>query len=120
MSALSRSPSSPGRPPVPVPPRNRPDDLGGTATLIEPTRTAEQRAKAEEAQREMDLSASRGVARHSMLRAHGCTGKKCRSEAHAADREVRDDLLCELGLREDPGSYDRWHYGKAAPRGNGT
>jgi hypothetical protein len=42
--------------------------------------------------------AARGVARWSMLAAHRCTGKRCRSPQHAAGREVRDLLLGVLGL----------------------
>jgi hypothetical protein len=44
------------------------------------------------------LNGRRAVARHSMLSGHGCTGKRCASAAHGADRTERDELLSALGL----------------------
>jgi hypothetical protein len=55
-------------------------------------------ATAQEAEREQQKDAARGVARWSMLAAHGCTGAGCRSPQHSAGAEVRDSLLDELGV----------------------
>ena len=48
---------------------------------------------------DMPQDAARGIARWSMLDAHGCTGRGCRRRAHGADRAVRDELLDMLQLR---------------------
>jgi hypothetical protein len=63
----------------------------------EPTRTEAERQEAARIQREQERDTARGVARHAMRDAHGCTGRGCPSPAHAADREARDELLRELG-----------------------
>ena len=48
---------------------------------------------------DMPQDAARAIARHTMLGAHGCTGKGCRKRAHKPDRAVRDELLEMLQLK---------------------
>jgi len=74
-------------------------ELGGSGddavlAMARPRRTAEIEAL-EAAERH---KAAQTVADFTMLRAHGCAGRGCVSEAHAADRETRDRVLAMLGL----------------------
>ena len=55
-------------------------------------------ATAQEAEREQQKDAARGVVRWAMLSAHGCTGRGCRSPQHSSGAEVRDSLLDVLGV----------------------
>jgi hypothetical protein len=70
-------------------------DDGAVLAMPVTDRDAERAGKAE---RRQQKDAARGVARWSMLAAHGCTGKRCRSPQHAAAREVRNELLDALGV----------------------
>ena len=76
-----------------------------------PSRTQEQKARSD-AQDAIDArKASRRVAKFTMLLAHGCRGKACRSKDHAEDRDRKGGradggegmhaLLDMLGLRDE-------------------
>lgn len=83
-------PTAPEKPP----PQGFWDD-GAVLAMPVTDRDAE---RAERVWREQQKDAARGVARWSMLAAHGCTGRGCRSPQHSAGAEVRDSLLDVLGV----------------------
>ena len=75
--------------------------LDDNAILSDPKGQTEKQRQEEMKRHAADKhDAARWVARMTMLRSHGCTGRLCACGAHPADREVRDDLLAMLGLGE--------------------
>ena len=98
-----------GKPPVVI------SSFGNDGSVLHlpkrPTRTEEQKARSDEQDAIDARKASRRVAKFTMLLAHGCRGKACRSKRHAADRdryggrvdggEGMHALLGMLGLREE-------------------
>ena len=75
--------------------------LDDNAILSDPKGQTEKQRQEEMKRHAADKhDAARWVARMTMRDAHGCSGGRCRSAAHADDREVRDDLLEMLGLGE--------------------
>ena len=75
------------------------DDESLTAQPRRIGRTEEEklRAAAEDALEE--LRAARGVAKYTMLLAHGCAGPGCRKRRHGADAAFRDEVLSMLRLK---------------------
>jgi hypothetical protein len=67
-----------------------------------PAGNAAQKAEAQRQEAAVALGASRWVADYGMVRAHGCTGKRCRKRAHKGDLGVMRELLDMLGLRGAP------------------
>ena len=83
-----------------------------------PERNKEEAARAAELRAEEDLNARRAVARYSMYLPHGCTGRRCRKRAHAADRDWRDRFLEALFLEPyEPAVNPSYAWGRAGDSG---
>ena len=84
---------------IPIGPgKGTPQGFWDDGALLAMPVTDRDAAIAQEAEREQQKDAARGVARWAMLDGHGCTGKRCRSPQHSAGAEVRDELLDVLGV----------------------
>jgi hypothetical protein len=83
-----------------TPPKPPPAGFWDDGAVLAMPVTDRDAGRAEEAERRQQKDAARGVARWSMLDAHGCTGRGCRSAEHSAGAEVRDELLDVLGVGE--------------------
>lgn len=79
-----------------------------------PERNEAEVVRAAELRAQEDADARRAVARYSMYRTHGCTGRRCRKRAHEADRELRDLFLEALLLQSyQPAVNPNYQWGRA-------